>query len=517
MKMTKKLLALALAVLLITALLPSALAAKITVTNNDPDYDTNKHAETYVAYKIFDAVRDANNQEAVTYTMSTSNPFFAVLFDVNSGTAIPKTGNTWFTATKINDTTYVIVPTAGFTTVDKALQAAKWLNANKGSIAGTTLELGDNTVADGYYLITSSLGYNLGLATTDIPMNIVEKNKYPTIDKKQNDDGANEPYSDDVVSVQVGDTIWYQVVVYVPSTADKELTVTDAMSTGITFNYTAGSSFTVKIGENSSTFTTDTTENTQWKVDSTSASGWVIKLDPKKIIDAANPQDRYVEIKFAVTVNESAITESDRKNDVTLTYSNFAQSDSVKYEIYATGAVKYDGATATVGNDNVLTEKTPGTAIKYLAGAEFKLQVGGTDLSVIKDETSGYYRPAKANETPQTIISDSNGEIIIRGLDLDKSYTLVETKAPIGYNLLASGVTLTLSKDEKAAVTISGEANDTTTKLAAANVAKVENNQGSLLPSTGGMGTTLFYVLGSVLVIGAVVLLVSKKRMSKAE
>lgn len=516
MKTTKKLLALLLAVLLITALLPNALAANIKVENKDPDHDTNTNTETYVAYKIFDAVRDANNEEAVTYKMSTVNPFFDILFETTNGTAVPKSENKWFNATKIDDTTYVIVPAVDFTSTDKALEAAKWLNANKGSIIGTTLQVGDNQVDDGYYLITSSLGCNLGLATTDIPMTIVEKNKYPTIDKKQNDQAADAVYSDNVVSVQVGDTIWYQVVVYVPSTADKELTVTDTMTNGITFNYTAGSSFTVKTGENSSTFTTDATENNEWKVGSTSTSGWVIKLDPTKIINANDPKDRYVEIKFAVTVNENAITESGKKNDVTLTYSNFAQSDFVKYEIYATGAVKYDGATATVGSDGVLNEETAGTPIKYLPGAEFKLQVGGTDLPVIKD-AAGFYRPAVAGETAVPISSDSKGEIIIRGLDTDKTYTLVETKAPSGYNLLASSVALALTKDEKAAVTISGEANDTTTQLTAASVAKVENNQGNLLPSTGGMGTTLFYVVGSVLVLGAVILLVSKKRMSKAE
>lgn len=517
MKTTKKVLAFLIVAMMIVAMLPSALAT-ITVENKDPDYDENTSGETYVAYKIFDAVRSDGNPNAVTYKISTGNPFFSILFAVDEeGTATAKPGNTWFTATKLDDSTYVIVPAADFNSETKAIEAAKWLNANKGSASGITLNVGPNTVDDGYYLITSSLGCNLGLATTEIPMSIVEKNKYPTIDKKQNDKGADASYSDEDVSVQVGDTIWYEVIVYVPATADKVLTVTDTMSSGITFDYDAETPFTVKIGDSDFSFT-ETPAEGAWSAQEKTAQGWKIILDPSKIIDAENPQDKYVEIKFAVTVDEDAIIDSTKQNDVDLTYSNFAQSDHVNYVVYATGAVKYDGATADVGENGTLTPKSEETAIKYLSGAEFKLQVNGVDLAVVKDEAGGFYRPAVTGETGVPILSDGNGEIIIRGLDTDKTYTLVETKAPDGYNLLTESVPLTLTLDAKSAVTISGEADDTTTtKLTASAVAKIANNQGNLLPSTGGMGTTLFYVLGSILVIGAVVLLVSKKRMNAAE
>ena len=98
--------------------------------------------------------------------------------------------------------------------------------------------------------------------------------------------------------------------------------------------------------------------------------------------------------------------------------------------------------------------------------------------------------------------TDNNGTATFGGL-ADGTYYLVEIKAPAGYNQLTA----------PAKVTVAGSSTDTT-KLTV--TAEVENKTGTLLPSTGGMGTTVFYVLGFVLVMGAVVLLVTKKRMSNA-
>ena len=83
----------------------------------------------------------------------------------------------------------------------------------------------------------------------------------------------------------------------------------------------------------------------------------------------------------------------------------------------------------------------------------------------------------------------------INGLDTDVTYELHENKAPTGYNVLPSSV------EVKAGET--GFVHQ-----------DIENNKGSVLPSTGGMGTTIFYVVGGILVVGAAVLLISKRRMS---
>ena len=85
------------------------------------------------------------------------------------------------------------------------------------------------------------------------------------------------------------------------------------------------------------------------------------------------------------------------------------------------------------------------------------------------------------------------------------TYYLTETKQPDGYNKLTSPVKIGITKDGK--ITVGTET------ITSENPVKVENKSGSLLPSTGGMGTTLFYIFGAILVIGSGVVLITKKRM----
>ena len=101
------------------------------------------------------------------------------------------------------------------------------------------------------------------------------------------------------------------------------------------------------------------------------------------------------------------------------------------------------------------------------------------------------------------LTTGENGKIEIDGLDAD-TYYLREVEAPAGYNKLA--------EDKK--VTITGATDETTYTTV---VTKINNQSGTELPSTGGIGTTIFYIVGGVLVVGAVVLLVTKKRMNNVE
>ena len=107
------------------------------------------------------------------------------------------------------------------------------------------------------------------------------------------------------------------------------------------------------------------------------------------------------------------------------------------------------------------------------------------------------------NATTTEITTDSTGEFTIQGLDAD-IYYLTEIQQPAGYNKLSAPVKIVIN--ESGTITI-GESADPVDKV------EVENKSGSLLPSTGGMGTTLFYIFGAILVIGSGVVLITKKRM----
>ena len=107
------------------------------------------------------------------------------------------------------------------------------------------------------------------------------------------------------------------------------------------------------------------------------------------------------------------------------------------------------------------------------------------------------------------VIEVTDGQVTIQGLDANFTYWLVETEAPVGYNKLTGHIDFMLSADDGKA-TVEGN------KYVTGGF-KVENNTGTELPSTGGMGTTLLYLAGGALVLLALVLLITKKRMGNAE
>ena len=166
-------------------------------------------------------------------------------------------------------------------------------------------------------------------------------------------------------------------------------------------------------------------------------------------------------------------------NTVTMTYSNQTQTDVTYVETY-----------------DFIVYKTDGTS--FLDGAEFKLYDAATEGNQIllsKDDT-GYYKDA-AGSADTTIDIDSADGCNVRGL-APGTYYLEEVAVPGGYNKLSAREPVTVTADATAAVEIT-----------------VVNNPGTELPSTGGIGTTIFYVVGGLLIVAAGVLLITRKRMSR--
>lgn len=200
-------------------------------------------------------------------------------------------------------------------------------------------------------------------------------------------------------------------------------------------------------------------------------------------------------------------------NQAKLTYSNDPTTGATKdsqieeQKVYTSKIVidKYETGkpgTKLPGAEFVLCRKAPNDEAQYAA---VQNNIKNTNkIQYYKwDETtktvSWVYDIANATK----VTTDANGTASFDGL-ANGTYHLVETKAPAGYNQMT----------EAKEVTVAGSTTDSE-KLSIK--AEVANSAGTLLPSTGGMGTTVFYVLGAVLVLGAVVLLVTKKRMSRNE
>ncbi|MBQ9662783.1 MAG: isopeptide-forming domain-containing fimbrial protein [Oscillospiraceae bacterium] len=502
---------------------------------------TGTGAATAFAYTASSAVAaKLGSWDATTSTWNRTEP------DEDDET---DTGNIWFDLTPIAGTTnYSVKWINSNTDAATAQAAAKWLFDHQvweatGSLTGNgTAASGDNpatpstkwtaTVPAGYYLIGSSEGQNLVAATTDITIN--EKNSYPTVDKKQGDTAGT--YSNDALGVKVGDTVYYQVEVKVPADATEDIVVKDTLSTGLELNIpkddegeVTGSALTITPTLTADVAATATDDGKRdYVIGSETATGWTATIHP-----TAATKGKTVTFTFAATVTSDALVSTDRKNDVEIDYGNYHQEDTVEFDIGAAAIIKYDGATADLDEEaNTLSAKT-GKTIAYLE-ATFALTDSKGNAVNVSEATSGtkgvYVVDAASKSNSVTSDKQHNGIILIYGLDPDETYTLTETATEAGYNLLSGTVSLTPTKAEKTSVNTikvtvaeasgitAGNASadaDHTLELAAKQVNKVENNSGTVLPSTGGIGTTIFYVVGSILVVAAGVLLITKKRMSR--
>ncbi len=467
-KTFKKLFAALLAAALVLAMAVPAFAVtnatkgSITISNTVKD-------ETYTIYRMFKL--DSYNAESNTYSYTVESDWEGFFKTGAGGNYITLDGQnhpTW-TAADENDSTTV----AAFAKAALAWAADKKISGTKETATGDTVTFSDLDL--GYYLVDSSLGALCGLNTTNPNATIKEKNEKPEI-KKEVQTSAGDWSREN--NAKIGDTVEYKVEIKVADGAQK-YTVTDTMSKGLTFNST---SLKVAVG---STFATADTDYTLTPTE----NGFTLEL-PESYVSTFT-KGTVILVTYNATLNKDAVIDGDgNTNKVTLSYGN--HQNTVPSEV-TTKSYQFD------------LVKVDGTTNKLLDGAEFELADGETKLSFVKD-TAGNYRVAMTGEDgATTTITVKGGKVNIYGL-AGKTYTLTETKAPDGYNKLVTSETVNLADGSKTHATIV----DSVYKDGGV---VVENHAGTVLPSTGGMGTTLFYVIGGGLMVAAVVLLVTKKRM----
>lgn len=466
----------------------------------------------------------------MAYTIEKSSAWFSVLFDEN-GNGV--TGQSWVTATKPSgsSSTWNVTPTSTFTDSAAAKNFAEWLSTRiPSSEKGTALE-GETPKASnldkGYYLVTSSLGSNLILATTDVE--IYEKNQYPGSEKTQSTQ-SNGTYATTEITREIGQTVYYHVDITIPATATKAITVTDTMSKGLTLQNTGSAitwSATSKAGEAAATAIT-TSDITGWNslpatwtADSgnpaSDGSNKYTVTIPDSIVKAlaAKAGDTTtvtLTLAYTAEVNKDAVIAGDgNTNTASIKYDNFTTKDStVTTKVYDFNLVKEfvdSKGTKVTGSDNyqatfTLTRKDESTAMYFTSAAGEASDAYTTQYTVAKSDTDGASQDI-------TVKGDAKG-VNFKGVAAG-TYTLTETATQNGYNKLTSAITVTVAADGKVSFT---NPNSDATAAAAELSAKltVQNKAGSVLPSTGGIGTTIFYILGGVLVAGAAVLLIFRRR-----
>lgn len=468
-KTFKKLFAALLAAALVLAMAVPAFA-ETNATKGSITIDGTVSGETYTIYKLFDLDSYDTASNAYSYTVVDA---WETFFSTGAGKDYITLTNghpTW-KAEKSQDSDKA----------EFAKLALKWATENKVS---TAAESQTSTGSDvlfsnldlGYYLVDSSLGALCGLNTTKPNVTITEKNEKPTIEKKvknHNNDWVDEN------TAKIGDTVEYKVEINVKAGAQNYV-VTDTMEKGLSFD-----SKTLTVTCNGATATLN--------------SDYSLELDKNNTTFTLTFDDNYVAgkvgetivVTYAATLNENAVV-AGNKNSATLHYGNKQ-------------TVKSETTTYTYEFDLL---KVDGSDKKLLDGAEFKLYDAKNDGSVIKVvPVAGGYRVSNGNEAGATeTIAVTGGKVHISGLD-KTTYWLEETKAPDGYNMLTERKPVDLTNGSNNTTLTSDTWSETDHGVA------VENNAGTVLPSTGGMGTTLFYVIGGGLMVAAVVLLVTKKRM----
>ena len=452
--MTKKILSMALAIAMVMALSVTAFAA-----DNSISVTGVQKGETYNIYKMMDLSVDLE-KGAYRYTV---NSEWAAFFAADGAS-------------------YIVVDDHGYVTWNPDKKSASDMEdfgklaaayaANK-TAAGTAKPAEDNEAVtftgleNGYYLITSTNGTFAMIDTTpdnkDVTVN--EKNADHKVVKvvKEDSKGTFGEAND----AQIGDVVEYQLTVTLERGA-KNAVLHDTMTDGLTFNndvaisgLTKGTDYTVDEAKDGCTFHV------------VFAQEYLDKIDATTVLT----------VTYTATLNEKAADLQGDTNTIQLTWGDASSAeDAVTTTTHKVAVHKY----AAGDNEKAL-----------LPNATFKLLKAGQLVKLVKVEgdTVTYRVAMSTEEGVETFTTNADGDIVILGLDADADYELEETVAPEGYNLL----------NENVSVTVAAENN---------TVVDVANQTGVELPSTGGIGTTIFYALGAVMVIGAGVLLVAKKRMS---
>ncbi len=512
MKHTKKLFAIALTLIMALALTVPAFAAEgdaPVATKKTISIQNAVDGQEYTAYQVFGVTNSGTNY---AYSISETSEFYETV-DAYA-TAHPGTS---FVLTEVGSSgVFTVVPDVDATTKQPTLDAAAFAaalrdDASKPEAAGTATASGTSASievnAAGYYFVDSSLGSLCALDTAVDSATIYEKNTVPSIQKfvDQADDPTVADVWDESTDAAFEQVVDFKLVVntgtnngYVSATDDDAVlgngvdgvyTITDVLPVGMTVVANEGKYIAIEGW-------TKGTDYTETYTAGDNGDTLTIVLSAAKIATLGQAAD--IVITYQATVDDDFAINTANTNTATLDYKGEQCSDSAVVYTWDVPVFKY----------------TPnGDAQTPLADATFTLSKnadGSEPLTFTLVEGTTYKYDTAAGAVAE-ITTDATGEFTVVGLD-SGTYYLTETAAPEGYNMLTAPVTVVIDEE--------GLLNPTTGEdgaVVSEERIEVENLSGSLLPSTGGIGTTIFYVVGALLMAGAGVLLVTKKRMADEE
>lgn len=557
----KKVLAIVLAMAMAMAMSVTAFAAAQTETYSGSDASTDGSItisnatknQKYTIYKVFDA-NPSGTEGLVAYTANKA---------VYDWLSADTTAKDLFKFTEVvTGTTYNVEKKSDSVTDEAIINFFKGLikEENDATTVNTTLaglKVAEATASDanvtfdkipyGYYVVQSGLGAVVSVDTTNKAVTIIDKNQDgPSWDI--DDQGTGKAFTDGnknvvtettggttttstVNSANYGDTLHYVIGVNTTNyDGDKQITdyyVKDTLAAGLEYDKTEGKVEvyvgSTKLESSAYTLTWGTGTDNGFEI----TIPWVNGTTPK--YESPNTILVYYDAKVLDT---ATLAGEGNKNTANFTYKTTSDDEKKPYDdtnkketttyVYALGILK------------VATNKDKATTDTVLPGATFTLKDNDGNAVNVVEETagSGTYKldTATTGTKSNVVVSPASGLITIKGLKAG-TYKLTETKAPAGYNLVQGDISVEASVAQTSTYTttitthydvdghVVSQTTDggvDTTQTASVNVVPVtvENRAGQELPETGGIGTTIFYVIGSVLVLGAGVMMITRRRMS---
>ena len=470
-----------LSVLLVLAMILSLGAMAVSAAGNGTITVTDaQKGETYSLYKLFDLSYDQENTPtkfAYTYTKNGENDKFLTALQTQESPFALEEIKTTVDAGKYNVT---------LKDGKKDVDVVKFLKDNAASLpkpqtkeAGTDGNLVFDNLDHGYYYLTSTSGTLVTLDSNTPTVDVQDKNEAPTLTKLVQEDSNQSWGAKNTASV--GETVNFKITIAAKQGA-KNYVVQDALPAGMTYNgdlAVAGAAAA-----------------TDYQVN---AQGQNITVTFEKAYLDKIAQNTDIVITYSATVNHSAVVgAAGNVNTAYMTYGASGQTADATTTTYTYG---FDLVKTTLVGD-------PGQeAHKLLNGAAFKLydaKEGGNEIVLIQ-QADGSYHPLVGQETAADRIDmTQTAKVRINGLD-NGTYYLEEVQAPAGYNKVKERIEVKIEN-----ANLDADVNDTDYN---GGGIEVVNRTGAELPSTGGMGTTMFYVLGAVLVLGAAIALVAKRRV----
>ena len=509
----KKFTGLLLALVMVFALTTTAFAANtnqhiITITNE-------KDGHTYTAYQVFQGDYYEGKLSNIEWGAGVNGE--ALLAELKGSVS-----NVYTSCTTSEDVAKVL---ASFQNDSAQLDAfARIVGKHLSTAAGSSDEQKSpyriSVTGDGYYFIKDNGTIAEDDAATKYILQVVHdvsvaaKVDVPTLDKviveadsDTNETPADENTDGNGTAVNVGDKVNFKLTSKVPKMDSYDTytyVVHDTMSSGLTFN----NDVAVTIGGDA------------YNAFTVAQDGQSFTITFTDFINQKANAGKAIVITYSATLNENALSTNVETNTVYLNYSNNPNDTSTQGKTPDKTVYVYDFDLVidkyTKNDDNSEIRLANAKFVLYKKDGEKKLYYfyNATDKKVTWVELAddAAVKTAVTAGTITQVVTDASGVASFRGLDTG-TYFLHETEAPAGYNLLKEDVevaiTATYGNDGKITQSTAAPADNGQYQ----QTEKILNNSGTQLPSTGGIGTAIFYGLGGLLVLGAIVLLVTRRRM----